>query len=332
MFHQRDGPSGGDAGARKKHGVGGIPKRHRPTPITDHLQARSNSPPQFIAAYDYFDVIRLRLREQPPENLLEFLRKHSNGARLKQGNPILGFIRDFLLIHVPRRPALLAIAKLPGAMVNHVQPAYDLILPAPITSQRFQTVFNPHFLQGWHGSRHSNYDCFRTTSYTSEKYERGRKFDWYWDEPCRVSGEHCGELNCFHWEGRHEGKREVGTIGIHGPVDLLHFDFEDYRRKYLQLFRLDFERLGRFDSNRRHKSRRRYPLITKSGKNYDRMVGIFVYNKFGRHPDWIGDEAGNQPEEYLPTSLQSFATRYGRGDYLKPVTLLDLLKKAQKTY
>jgi hypothetical protein len=325
------------------------------------IAAELQAPPQFVATYDFFDVKRLRLVERLPDEQLDFLHENSKRAEMKPGNPVPGYLNDYLIINLPRRPALESIAEIPEAvsnyygeildpMVNYSEDAHDFIIPEGISAQKFQKLFNKHFVARWHGDKVSAYDHRGTTSYSDrerisiddrdvderddeqrghDKDMRGHSYRWYWDKPCKISK----QWNCFHFEVLHEGQHAVQQIGIHHPRDCLTFDFAAHRRKYLdsQLYRLDFLILGLSDYNRQHKSRWRTP-ITESGKNFFRAWGSAVYNKYGRHPDWVGDEAGNQfplpaPGD-LPVSLQRFVDIYGRGDFLIPITMLDLLRMA----
>lgn len=338
------------------------------------------SPPQFVATYDFFDVKRLRLVERLPDEQLDFIHEHSKRAEMKPGNPIPGYLNKYLIINLPRRPALESLAEIPEAMsyygddgemldpmCNFEEIAHDSILPGNISAEKFQKLFNKHFVARWHGDHVSAYDRWGTTSYSDRerisiddrdvddrdvddrhKEQRGISYRWYWDKPCKVSTK---RWNCFHFEVLHEGQHAVQQIGIRHPRDALTFDFAAHRRKFLesQLFKLDYEILGRSDHNRRHKSRRRMPLITESGRNYDKMHGIRLFSKYGRHPDWIDDEdgidrchkvngawrVGDHARGGLiqkePT-LQRFVDVYGRGDFLIPITMLDLLRMAASLY
>jgi hypothetical protein len=343
------------------------------TPLPGAVQiarpvATLNKSPQFVATYDYPDVKRLRLVERLPDEQIDFLHENSKRAEMKPGNLVPGYLDEYLIINLPRRPALESLAGIPEAtnyygeildpMVNYEEIAHDFILPENISAQKFQKRFNKHFVARWHGDKVSEYDHRGTTSYSDrerisiddrdvderedeqqghDKDMRGHSYRWYWDKPCKVSK----QWNCFHFEVLHEGQHAVQQIGIHHPRDFLTFDFAFHRRKYLesQLFRLDFEILGRFDHNRRHKSRRRTPFITDSGKNYFIALGRAVYAKYGRHPDWIVDEDGDYEDckdgsecgiglIRKETTLQRFVDTYGRGDFLIPITMLDLLRMA----
>ncbi|MGO9683876.1 MAG: hypothetical protein ACLPTZ_15060, partial [Beijerinckiaceae bacterium] len=205
-----------------------------PSPIAQQKQASSKSPPQFGATHDFFDVKRLRLVERLPDDQLDFLHGNSKRAEMKPGNPVPGYLDEYLIINLPRRPALESLAEIPEAvssydgeildpMVNYSEDAHDFIIPEGISAQKFQKVFNKHFVARWHGDKVSAYDHRGTTSYSDrerisiddrdvddrdeeqrghDKDMRGHSYRWYWDKPCKVSKK---QWNCFHFEVLHEG-------------------------------------------------------------------------------------------------------------------------------
>lgn len=77
---------------------------------------------------------------------------------------------------------------------------------------------------------------------------------------------------------------------------------------------IEFARLGRLDSNRRHRARRRQ---SSSNEASDVAEGKRLYAIYGRHLRRADDDP-TQPER---CSVQRFIERYGRGPYLKRITL-----------
>ena len=253
---------------------------------------------QFVQ-YHFIDVIRLRLTRPPTETELRSL---GEGARLNRGHPIRGFINQVLTVHVPDEHALQVLAKLPGALVNYVEIARDTIVPDPEALHEF---YNRHFVQPWHGTRKT---VIGTPTYTDGQQRRGRRFCWYSDRCSKVTG----EVDCFHLEGRYQGAAAVRKLGIHHPRDLLDFDHAAYWAKNIQLYQVDFERLGRFYQNRRQGSRRRNPSIDRFGSfayNRDHAIGGVIYANLAAHP--------NQPEKSC--SVQCLVDQFGRGSFLIPI-------------
>lgn len=118
------------------------------------------------------------------------------------------------------------------------------------------------------------------TSYTGQR-RRGHLFACYSDKHSKETG----EVDCFHLEARYRGEAALRQLGIHRPADLIGFDHEGYWEKVLQrLYRIDFERLGRFNANCRRREHRRRPIITSDGRyNRDASAGGIIYHVLGRH-------------------------------------------------
>ena len=131
-------------------------------------------------------------------------------------------------------------------------------------------------------------------------------FAWYADRRSKVTGEWC-----FHIEGRHVGVQAVRRAGVHHPRDLLTFDHEAYWQKWLHLYEIDLERLGRYHLNRQTRERRQHPLLLKSRcgfvYNRDRSVGSALYRALSVHP------------RQHCRSIQQFVATYGRGPFLQPL-------------
>jgi hypothetical protein len=89
---------------------------------------------------------------------------------------------------------------------------------------------------------------------------------------------------------------------------VLAFDHANYWAKNLQLFKIDFERLGRFYNNRRSGARRSKSRITGSWPyNRDLAAGSVLYHAHAWHP------------QQLHHSVQRFVDTFGRGPFLIPI-------------
>lgn len=226
-----------------------------------------------------------------------------------------------LEIYQLQSSAFFILDELPtDAIVNYVEVVCDVICPDELTLERMAQTFLSGFLQPHHRGKqayvYETDDHPRLTGFTTRKSpkkgsrRRGFWFQWYIDRESRITG----ELNCFHFEGKHEGSRAVKRLGISYPRDIASFSFDAYFSKYVgTLYEIDFERLGRCHSNRRTGGRRKKPFIDEYGRNLDLRVGHLIYRVLSLHPQSM----------YFPfNSLQRFTDRYGRGPFLKPYSIM----------
>ena len=272
-----------------------------------HREVHSTAPrdTNYPQAYYYFDVVRYRLPRHLSRSELRFIRDNAKWAWLHPGHYIRGFIDDVLTVIGPKRAALHFLGTLRGAMLNYVEITRDTIVP---DADLLHDQFNQHFVQPWHGRSETVFRSHGTTSYSGQP-KRKHRFVWYSDLACKITG----ELECFHLEGRHQGKASVRKAGIHRPRDLLTFDHEAYWAKHLNLFEIDFERLGRLYHNRRSRGRRSNPVTPGSfGYNRDRAAGVVLYNAHAWH------------SRQLTHSTQRFVDQFGRGPFLRSMTFSQL--------
>ncbi|WP_234679823.1 hypothetical protein [Bradyrhizobium monzae] len=126
---------------------------------------------------------------------------------------------------------------------------------------------------------------------------RGHYFTHYASEHCRIDG----IVECFHIEGRYQGKQALTKIGINSAFDLLNFDHLRYWQKVdrVSLKEIDVQRLGQYHSNRLRGSRER-------PSDRHRRIGSVLIRKYGL------DKFGN-------ICVQQFIQRYGRGPFLRNV-------------
>jgi hypothetical protein len=257
--------------------------------------------------YHYFHAVNVRTRHDLIPTELRFLREHASNADSNRGNYIPGFSSDVLTIVKPDLEAQQFMAALPGAMVNRIEVAFDLIVGAEI-KWALRDLFDAYFVQPWHG-KHVQWRE-KGGSYSSGTRAR-RKFTWYADRESKVTN----DVDCFHLEGRHIGVQWVRRAGVAHPRDLLNFDHQGYWTKCLTLFEVDFERLGRVHLSRGQ--RRRKPLLrnTRGGFvfNVDHAVGTAMFRVRSEHP---GQEC---------RSVQRFVDVYGRGPYLRPHPIVQAL-------
>jgi hypothetical protein len=251
----------------------------------------------------YFDRIRIWLRE--PLNSRDRKMLERNCAGLYEESARLGPYRCKIEVYRPSKIGLHTLSRLPdGAMVNYIEVTSDLIMPDAAQLQVLHELFKHGFLQLRHGGKGlKSYEGGFSTRKTPEPGARrgGFWFQWYIDRPCKVTGED----RCFHFEGKYEGRQFVKRLGVYHPRDLKGFDFTRYFKKHLKLYRVDLDRLGRFDDNKRKGAKR------KQSKVNDRKLGMALYRTLSAHAD--------QEDR----SLQRFVDQYGRGPFLTPVIIYD---------
>jgi hypothetical protein len=289
-----------------------MPFHHTPLPSAVQITrpVDQKQAPQFVAIIPYLDVGRVRFTRRPPSDaaLDSFNKCCKGGARLEPGKPSRYFVDEVLTLNLPQKPAWEMVAELPGAKITYLEPANEFILPANRSSEDFHDLFNQFFAQSHHEKYRSNYRVRGTTSYSTKDYVTGHSYRWYAHRPSKISG----QPNCFKWEGRHQGERAVGQIGVHNPKDCINFDFEAYRNERLRLYELDWERFKRYHHNRQSKSRLRESSIPAVN---DWRVGIHILHRILWHPDF--DVNGD---------VQRFIDVCGRGPFLTRITMLDLLE------
>jgi hypothetical protein len=263
------------------------------------------------AIYHYFDRIRIHVKSLRGFKLLKALRKECTKV-VELGPLRFNPLYQKLEIYQPNAAALRLLADLPAyAYVAYVEVACDVIAPDESSLDIISTAFQHGFLQPHHRNKKARtfvevqgYVKGFTSRQTPEKGERrsGYWLQWYRDRPCKITG----EPNCFHFEGKHEGAQAVKRLGIRHPSDLSGFDFNEYFSKRVsKLYVVNYDRLGRFDDNRRSGSKRKKSYVGEWGS--DRRTGHRIYRALSQ------DEAGG--------SLQTFVDRYGTGPFLEPYTI-----------
>jgi hypothetical protein len=265
-----------------------------------------------LAIHIYFDRMRIWLREPLPTDAADRLRKLC--AKVIVGRKRAWFdwrYRQCLDISQPTPSALHFLARLENnVLFNYVEISCDFIFATPHAVQRCLKLFRDSFLQSWHRftMQVEAYPQGYTTRKPPESGERrtGQWFQYYIDRLCRLTQ----DPYCFHFEGKHQGVQFLQRIGLRHPRDLTNFDFDGYFAEKMILYRLDLERLGRYEDNRRTGRKRRTSQIVTHGSlsfNVDFWRGAIFYRRLSAHSD------SND------SSLQQFVDRYGRGPFLTPL-------------
>jgi hypothetical protein len=266
-----------------------------------------------FASYTYFDRLRFWLREPLPIGAVDRLRKLCAKVIVDRKQAWFDWrYRERLDILQPTQSALQFLARLDNRVLfNYVEIACDFIFADPHAVQRCLQLFRDSFLQAWHRPTMQvrAYLQGYTTREPPEPGERrtGQWFQYYIDQPCRLTQ----EPYCCHFEGKHQGVQFLRRIGLRHPRDLINFDFDHYFARRTTLYRLDLERLGRYDDNRSTGRRRRTSQIQTHGSlsfNVDFWRGAILYRRLSTHPD---------SNEW---SLQQFVDRYGRGPFITRLT------------
>jgi hypothetical protein len=257
--------------------------------------------------YDYIDALRFRSQHLLSKEQIKFLAANSDSFAIKRGHRMRGFSNEVVTLVVPNEHALRLLADIGGVRINYLEVARDLIFP-PQQLRLVKELFDQHFVQPWHGKRETV--LFEATTYTGQrKVGNCHHFVWYADQPSKVTG----ELDCFHIEGRYQGVDAVRKAGVNHPRDLLTFDFGAYWNKHLTLYAVDFERLGRWHSNRQAGAKRRHSPVQQYGPlsyNRDHATGCLLYHIHACHP------------EQERHSVQMFVEMFGRGPFLRPLIIV----------
>jgi hypothetical protein len=265
---------------------------------------------QTFPAYLYFDLVRGWVKQ--PLSLRQQAMLTRTCPKFHADTITADFDRRYrqrLQLPQPSEAALRLLIDFTGddMLVNGIEKALDLLPPDQATHYRLCDWLPQHFLQPWHKGYEMQFwfdDGFSTRPFTPGQSQRGHYFYGYGDQHCRIDG----QLFCVHLQSCVSGAQFVRRLGkgIHRPSDLLPFDFVGYFSKWLRLYQLDFERLGRFDVNRRSGGSRRTARLRHWGSlrvNLDRMLGGGLYQLHSL------DQHGRR-------SLQQFVNSYGRGRYL----------------
>jgi hypothetical protein len=281
---------------------------------------------QPLSAFAYFDVLHGWLKQPLSIRQQDLLRRECPDLYIE--NKIAKFDHRYRQrlqgLPQPSTAALEMLIDFTGddMLLNYGEIALDLLPPDLPTLDRLFGRFQHGFVQPWHLGKQMQFffdDGVSTRRFEPGQPKRGLWFHWYADQPCRIDD----HPFCLHMQGRVQGAQLVRSrLGINRPSDLLQFDFLGFWRKRLRLYRIDFERLGRFDANRCSGSTRRKPRVEQWGPlgtvlhrvNIDRMRGGRLY-----HIESLDRRSDDNPQR----SLQHFVDSYGRGPYLTrmPITL-----------
>jgi hypothetical protein len=279
---------------------------------------------QPLPAWAYFDLlsgwVQRPLSERDQHRLLRECPKFSAGNTTAWFDP---HYRQWLQLTQLTEAALhiLIDATNDKMLLNRAEFALDL-LPPDAASHHYLAQQLPHMLlQPWNVGREPQAfdDGFLTRPYEPGAAKRGHWMHHYADQPCRIDG----HPHCLHLQSCVQGAALMRSRGIHKPSDLLRFcsrDLIPYWQKWLRLYRIDLERLGRFDDNRCNDHARQHPRIEDWGRPYgtvnvDIRRGWLVYH--------IHSFSHDQPSNADPRSLQTFVNNYGKGPFMTrmPITL-----------
>jgi hypothetical protein len=268
---------------------------------------------------------------------------HSVDPKDRLGHPIYGehkHLKWLVTMVAPNHRGKEYLADHKDWVSNSVEPALNIPVASKSEAQAFNTLFDRCFVHNWHGKQRST--RYGHTTYTAGRKAR-RKFAWYADKPCKITGD-----LCFHIEGRHIGMASVRRLGIESNEDFSTFDFNAYWRRNLNLFEVDLERLGRW-WRYRHTNRRRIPeRISSWGEafkiNVDARTGEMLRRasvlpalkrlrkKDLHHLSEEEQEEWQEQERVLMLlGTQNVIDAYGRGPYLIRLDVSNLLPQPAHT-
>jgi len=241
----------------------------------------------------YFDRLRIYVKRPASKEWLGRLERDCGNLNSRLGPAWFDpRYQQRLEIFQPSPAALLQLAELPDdAMLCYAEVACDVVVPDEYSLQNLMDAFLAGFLQPHHRNKEPEIyvdGSGRPTGFTTRKppqkgaRRQGFWFQFYIDRPCRITG----DPHCFHFEGKHESRRALKRLGIHHPRDLQHFDFCAYfKKRASKLYQIDYERLGRWDHNRRNGRKRKKPHIDERNYNSDRTRGYVLYQNRSLHAE-----------------------------------------------
>ena len=258
------------------------------------------------AAIAHFDKVAFRSRTAPNKAQLAVLRANTRWVGVRLGHPIRDSDRRFLIIlTVPRQPAL-ALAEELGWLPNYFEAAVDNIVSEWEQALELHYFLDETFVHSWHGKQRLirvsplGADDPHATTYTGQP-KAGRLFAWY-SRPSKITDE-----PCLHLESRHRGVAACRRAGVYTAADLIHFDHLAYWQRNLACYRIDFDQLGRSNTNKSEGRRRQKP------REDDAAKGSRLFRALSAH------------ENQEMRSVQRFIDRYGRGPFLQRYDVYGLL-------
>jgi hypothetical protein len=291
--------------------------------VADRLRVRLTVAGIFdwpLLAWGYFDLIAGWLKQ--PLSLRQQHRLRQYCPDLHCQNIVADFdhcYRQRLQLKQPNEAAVRLVMDYSDdqMLLNSAEIALDL-LPADCWAyDDLLVVFWNGFRQPWNQCKEmQSYPLgFSTRPYRRGYSKRGHYFRPYADQPCRIDG----HPYCLHVQSCRHGAQFVrragsaGSAGIHRLSDLLRFDFVSYWDRWMPLYDLDYERLGRFDHNRHHGSRRSKPRL----EQWHPLLPVMNLDSYEGYLLWrILSFDESSPDENHCHSLQHFVNAYGGGPFL----------------
>jgi hypothetical protein len=219
------------------------------------ILAESVVPVKPVTVHPYFDRVALWLPERANKPFLAKLRPKCGSLHV--GNDRARFdpkLVQRLELKQPKPQALRLLAGLPGAHLNQVEVALDLVFANSRERDRTYEFLAYHLVRRWHGKKqqiHIHHGKAET------RYDAGRSASnsivLYQEDHSRITG----ESDCLHVEWRALNQRAVRSAGIESARDLVGFDFRQFWKKQLLLLTVEPERLGRYFPRQGRKGRRR---------------------------------------------------------------------------
>lgn len=260
------------------------------------------------------ESLRLHANSQGAE-----IRKHgdwyySNGKPIYQlNNPGFTFRIE---LKVPTAAAWTDLAQRDDTSVTLAEFAVDCSYCDDAERLKTHRAFDVGFVQPW--QRSNDRRSWVGNDGTSTGRRRGMYHTWYSDRASPAAGDHDPETGevwaCFHMEARVNTGTKLKHLGIANAADAANFDHEAFWGERFKLWVVDFERLGRHHLNKAAGKKRRgpHPKGGYNGKSYDWHTGRVLWRAHAY------DDSGM-------LSVQTFLKNYGRGPFLKAVSVEHLL-------
>jgi hypothetical protein len=185
--------------------------------------------------------------------------------------------RQRVQMRQPDESVLGWIAEQPGAYVNRLELALDLVFASEEEKEQAEAFIRKHLVKNHRGKQEIQLQGGTTTMYLSAR-NAANNLVTYGNRECRVTG----EVNCLHIEWRKRGIAALRQENI-SAKNLNEIDHRDFWQRKLLLYVINPNKLGReyrkVYPERRH--RRKDQLLTQGSYNVEKRTGQTLIKVIG---------------------------------------------------
>jgi hypothetical protein len=250
--------------------------KHDRTAVNSRFLARGIRP---SGVYNYIDNGQVWLREPLGARQRSWLESRSEchvDDRPAQFDPRY---RQRLQIRQPPPEVLKWIAEQPGAYVNYLELALDLVFATEQDKDEAEAFIRKHLVKNHRGKQEIQQQGGTTTMYLASP-EAANNIVTYGDQECRITG----EINCLHIEWRKRGAAALRQEGITAK-NLNDIDHRGFWQRKLLLYAINPTKLGReyrkVYEGRRHRRRDQVINCGKFTYNVEKRIGQTIIKAIG---------------------------------------------------